>query len=207
MSLTRGTYDSCVEYETLDQNRGMLDYVTRPPINIAGCLPSSPLIISQGGADGISAGPRVPFKGPVDTESDLLNIGRKATKCQSAKYMPFCDGCGTVNAEIAAEGGFCRVCNKTLGKLDQIQVGSCDFGVDCTRETNPAANLRGVTIDRFDPLCANPQAQGIFFPGQWSVDTRMVAKDTFRPCIPTPAINPMTPPVLPNARFKNMRMQ
>jgi len=107
------------------------------------------------------------MRGSVTDETDLRNINRPASKCPTMQYMP-------------------------QGAGPELRYGSCNFAIDSTRDSNPVGNLRGIGYDRFDPISHNPQ-EHVFFPGQFMIDTRTVAKDNHRPCVPTPKINGMIP--------------
>lgn len=61
---------------------------------------------------------------------------------------------------------------------------SCGFNTEDTRLSNPPNTLKGTGINRFQPLCFNPQEK-IFFPGDYQVSTRLVFRDNHRPCIPS----------------------
>ena len=63
-----------------------------------------------------------------------------------------------------------------------VDMPDCYFGTEDTRLSNPPSTLKGTGINRFNPLCFNPQEK-IFFPGEYHVPSRMVFKDNHRPCI------------------------
>jgi len=65
-----------------------------------------------------------------------------------------------------------------------VDMPNCYFGVEDTRLSNPPSTLRGTGINRFQSLCFNPQEK-IFFPGEYHIPSRLVVKDSFRPCIPS----------------------
>ena len=73
-----------------------------------------------------------------------------------------------------------------------VDFKKCYFPTEDTRLSNPASNLRGTGINRFAPLCLDPQ-KNVLFPGSMQVPTRLVVKDNHRPCVPTPAVNSMIP--------------
>jgi hypothetical protein len=66
------------------------------------------------------------------------------------------------------------------------------FEVESTRISNPPSTLKGTGINRFDPICIDPQAN-IFFPGVHLTQTRQQAKDSHRRCKRTFNINSMNP--------------
>ena len=192
MSFNRLRFDACAEKSFLQEAKGMSDYILRPPISDSPCIPSSPLVIMQRAGDSIENGPRVPFDGPVDVDTKLRGIDRRSNKCANSQYIPKCSQCGVMSAALAAATGYCEQCKAPLGMGYDINFGSCDFKVDCTRNSNPSGNVRGRDTTRFDPLCSNPQ-EHVFFPGRYMIDTRTIVKDNYRPCIPYPKVNSMNP--------------
>ena len=54
-----------------------------------------------------------------------------------------------------------------------------------TRLSNPPCTLRGTGWNRWEWLCQNPQDQ-VFRPYEWNTNTKLVAKDNYRPCVPRP---------------------
>jgi len=65
-----------------------------------------------------------------------------------------------------------------------VDCPACAFNTEDTRLSNPPATLRGTGVNRFQPLCFNPQEK-IFFPGDYHVSSRLVFRDNHRPCIPS----------------------
>jgi hypothetical protein len=103
----------------------------------------------------------------VDVESDLHNIGRKATHAPSGFYRG--DGSGPA------------VC-------DANPLPSCSGlpAVD-TRLVNPPCTLRGTGWNRFQWLCQNPQDHAVsMLPFDTNVDTSLVIKDNHRPVLARP---------------------
>lgn len=80
---------------------------------------------------------------------------------------------------------------------DLMDMPSCAFNTEDTRLSNPPPTLRGTGINRFNPLCFNPQEQ-IMFPGDYHVSTRLVFRDNHRPCIPS--LDVISRPPLPPAK-------
>lgn len=81
---------------------------------------------------------------------------------------------------------------------DLVDMPACAFNTEDTRLSNPPSTLRGTGINRFNPLCFNPQEK-IFFPGDYHVSTRLVFRDNHRPCIPSLEVisRPPLPPAKP----------
>lgn len=201
-------YDPCAVRQDLRQSEGPGQYSVGTPAIRETCLPASSRIISQRGADSQPWNFQHRFyTGPVDVESDLRNIDRPATDCPSKKYDPRVSNCGCENQGQPGGAGVINGCSYTMGipHLKQGQrcgdftlqsVPICDFGVEDTRLSNPASNLRGTGVNRFNPLCLDPQAN-LFFPGAIEINSRLLCKDNHRPCVPNPAVNSMAPPLLP----------
>ena len=99
----------------------------------------------------------------IDVDSELIGITRKASKCPSKKYLPSNKPfCSTVPL---------RECNQLTHEP--------------TRMSNPSCTLRCTGINRWVPLCHNPQEQ-VEIPFSWNVNNRIVVKDNHRSCVTTP---------------------
>lgn len=77
-----------------------------------------------------------------------------------------------------------------------VDFPSCSFDTEETRLSNPPSTLRGTGVNRFQPLCFDPQDK-IFFPGEYHTSTRLVFRDNHRPCIPS--LDVISRPPLPPA--------
>ena len=100
------------------------------------------------------------YAGPIDIESKLKNLNITASKNPKAQYNPLKDKCRN-------------------SKNCLVDLPDCYLETDDTRLSNPNCNLRGININRFNPLCMNPQVK-IFFPGQKHISTRLMAKDDYK---------------------------
>jgi len=78
-----------------------------------------------------------------------------------------------------------------------VDFPSCGFNTEETRLSNPPSTLRGTGVNRFQPLCFNPQEK-IFFPGDYHISSRLVFRDNHRPCIPS--LDVISRPPLPPAK-------
>jgi hypothetical protein len=116
------------------------------------------------------------FDKVVDSESDLKNLSRKMSDCPTAQYQ--------------GEGDAHAVAHVVPYRTD----GACPAprGVDLTTEdtrlSDPACNRRGTEngYNRWAWLPhGNPQCRAIQ-PFERLNSQRIIAKDTFRPCIPMP---------------------
>ena len=170
MSFNRLKYDRCNITKYNQESTGPGNYMTGTPIMCNTCFNDNPRIINQ--KEGVSVNGQVDWRfysGPVDVESDLLNINRRESRCPTEKYMP----------------------NNTMNN-DLVNSKTCHFPVDDTRLNNPASNLRGTGWNRFETLCKNPQ-ENITFPGTYLIPTRLVVKDNHRPIVKKPNVNDMNP--------------
>jgi hypothetical protein len=176
MSFNRIKYDNnqYMQDQSESMNVGLYSYNT--PIITDNCFQPNPRIRQQRGGVSLNSGFDWRFNhGPIDIESDLRN-----------------------NSD-PLKGDFRQKTNYSKG-LTHFK--ECNFETDDTRLTNPA--LRETSIDRFDPLCKDPQ-YNIIFPGASLVSSRTLMKDNHRPLYAKPSVNSMhpratkfvTPPIKP----------
>lgn len=198
MSFSRLHYDKCEQKKANIQSNGPGNYSVNTPIICNNCVQENPTIQMQKTGVSMNSGVQWRFyDGPVDVESDLRNINRPLTRCPDIKYNPKCSNVGCNNQGHPCGQGVVAGCipeNKRNGDQNLVNFPSCYLQTDETRLNNPPSNLRGTGINRFDPLCLDPQ-HNIEFPGDFHVPTRLVVKDNHRPCVPTPAVNDMIPPI------------
>jgi hypothetical protein len=201
MSFNRLNYDKCESKIAIKESVGPGLYQVNTPVLCNTCFQDNPQIISQKGGVSMNANKDWRFyAGPIDVESELMNINRPATKCPTGKYEPKCPKCGIVVSGQPCGQGVAYVCfqcgiNIPRGGMcneDLVNLPDCHFPVENTRLSNPPSTLRGTGWNRFDPLCLDPQDQ-IFFPGEYHIPTRMVFRDNFRPCLREVKINSMHP--------------
>lgn len=201
MSFNRLKYDFCEEKNVINQSIRPGDYKVNTPVACNGCYQVNPSILMQKG--GVSLQKDTPWRfynGPIDVESDLKNITRPATKCPTFKYQPKCENTICLNQGQPCGQGVVKGCensnavnkNGLMANDNLVDLNDCLFPVENTRLSNPPCTLRATGINRFNPLCLDPQDQ-IFYPGEYQVPTRLVVKDNHRPCVPTPAINNLDP--------------
>lgn len=163
-SSSRLIYDKCAYEDRLQESTGPLMYKLDPNRikNCKECLsiygPRSSLNghgVSIVGERGIA-----PAQDVVDVESILSNRNVLASKCKDGKVNDI----NVNNFKL----NHSTVCNHFLDPL-------------ASRLTNPTANYRGMSINRFYDLPKNPQAD-IFW--DFSVNTRLEAKDNYKERIP-----------------------
>ena len=168
MSFNRLRNDACEININNKESAGPGSYQMSTPILCDSTYQDNPQIINQKGGVSMNANTEWRFyDGPVDVETDLLNINRPATNCPDGKYM-----------------------NEKRPEL--INMPDSHFPVENTRLSNPPSTLRGTGWNRFETLCLDPQAN-IFFPGNRNILTHTVFKDNYRRCMRTPKVNSMHP--------------
>jgi len=203
MSYNRSLYDPCEAKLRVKESMNVGKYKYNTPVICGNCFQYNPRIIDQ--KTGVSMNSGVEWRfyaGPVDVESELMNLNKPASRCPDRKYKPNMNGVTCNNQGHPAGQGVvtgCKNSNSPLRKSwtrgqdnNLVDFKKCYFPTEDTRLSNPASNLRGTGINRFAPLCLDPQ-KNVLFPGSMQVPTRLVVKDNHRPCVPTPAVNSMIP--------------
>ena len=108
------------------------------------------------------------MKKAVDDSSELYGLNYKNSKCNSDAYAP--------NSYIST------------GCVPKIidDVRKCSTPTESCRLSNPPCTLKETGINRFDPLCWDPQTKALESFDRIGVNYRMVAKDNHVPYIETP---------------------
>lgn len=172
MNLTSLNYDKCTYQHNLTQSVGPGEYWTQTPMpHCRECLSDDPrLRLSKSGNSKCADRPL------VDVDSELLGITRKASNCPFDKFIP-------------SKKPFCGKKKDMPRCHDEIMVS------EDTRLSNPPCTLRGRNngFNRWEWLCQNPQER-VEVPFDVKINTRTLAKDTHRPCLPTPLDQTMALP-------------
>lgn len=178
-SLERSMYDDGAYEAAVTQSTRPLLYRLNP-ISVARC---NPCRVPQPGYIG-STGVSVTHQRPLaDVESELMGLNYRATKDPSQKYTPTCPQCGKCMEGYPCGGGVVKGCASCQESLYHLPM--CDLGTDYTRTSNPVCTARGVGINRFQPLCLNPQDENRWLhPSEVGISYRNVVKDNHVPCIP-----------------------
>lgn len=163
MSFNRLKYDPNSYKQVLAESVGPLQYQLGTPLNCEECLSNDPNIRIQ------RAGASVDREmSMVDVNSELLNITRKLSNDPSKQYIPDED----------KEGNLCT-------KSAKHHPRECSqYKTEYTLLSNPPCNLRGTGWNRWEWLCQDPQDK-VISPYYFGTDTRQLAKDLHRPCIPS----------------------
>lgn len=160
MSFTNQRYDDNAYRHKLAETIGMGEYMLQRPRICDNC------VYYAGGAvlpDG--KGVAVCDKELIDVDSELLGITRKSSHCPTNKYLPNKDP-------------FCKVNTKDL-------LECTDLVPEPTLVSNPKCTNKETTVNRWEWLCKNPQANALI-PFDWNINNRLVVKDAHRPCIQRP---------------------
>ncbi len=170
-------YDSCAYSDRLNESVGPLGYRLDPnwQENCNQCLSTlGPRSSYMGQGVSTSVGhPIATSQKLVDVESVLSNRNLKTTKCKR-------DGVNPINVTKFGVKHM-RTCNDYLNPLS-------------SRLTYPAANYRDMAVNRFYNLDRNPQVN-IFY--DWSVNTKLEAKDNFVVDVPRMWADMATPKAIP----------
>lgn len=107
----------------------------------------------------------------TDIESELYRLNYKNSRNPMDKYIP---GKGPDNG--------------ALGHFEP-----CRIATEYSRNANPISTSRGVGLNRFQPICLNPQDIGRWeipeetgIINRFGVSNRLVIKDSHVPCVPKP---------------------
>jgi hypothetical protein len=156
----RRRYDGCKTSDDLRLTTGPGRYMLDPPTQSCGaCFPTEPTTRAQMWGASLNS-----QYIKTDVESDLFNINRPTTRTACDQYNP------VTNAVNAAA---------------PVQSKECEFPQVHSRLVDPPCTLRSSGWNRWEWLCQNPQ-EGVMLPFDNLVTTRLAAKDSYRPCIPTP---------------------
>ena len=172
-SWSRSKYDQEYIQTDIRQSTAPLEFALDPSY-AERCNPCLPTEIGWIGKQGVSYDTKIPI---VDTESDLFNLNRLLSKDPKFKYHPYC-----VTKDCVGVIGGCDECQP---KLYDFPV--CDIKNEYTRTSNPVSTLKETGVNRFQPICLNPQDRSRWeHPGEIGINYRMIAKDNHVPCIPHP---------------------
>jgi hypothetical protein len=179
MSFTRESYDTNAYNVALNQSLSPNTWVMDPYRNnqCAPCRPSQAGYIGRIGASVSASHPL------VDVESRLRNLQIKNTKDPNLLYKPNCPKCGGCTEGYPCGTGIlsgCKNCGETL-----VDFPECKISTEYTRFVNPPCTLKGVGINRFEPVYLDRQVPQVWeYPAQRVVNTKLDVKDTFVPRIP-----------------------
>lgn len=184
MSFNRLRYDVGAYEHKLYESVGAGVYQVAVPRNDCGgaCASDDPRVRLQRPCD---------FSRTVDVSSELDGLTRPATKCPADQYLPgrgvpAVMGCATTAGCAQGAPGGCRAASARAGVGARPGPAHCFPTEEDTRLSNPPCTLRGTGINRFDPLCWNPQDRALEpWAHREGTSYRIVVKDNHRPCLPS----------------------
>ena len=164
---TRMKYDNSAYQEQLERSLYPGVYNLNTPHNDCDeCnqfMPNDPEIRYQ------NYGPHTcTMKKAVDDSSELYGLNYKNSKCNKDAYAP--------NSYISTG------CAPRL--IDDVR--KCSTPTEASRLSNPPCTLKETGINRFDPLCWDPQLKALESFDRIGVNYRMVAKDNHTPLVENP---------------------
>jgi hypothetical protein len=128
----------------------------------------------------------------IDTDSELKLLNYRASKAPQHQYFPKCgqSKCDTGYPGPDAGGIQFDVPeqDKCRNPSDKWHFPECPkLRSEYTRVTYPVCDLKGTGVNRFQPICLDPQHPSRWeMPSEIGINYRMVVKDNHRPCIPKP---------------------
>ena len=178
-SFERQIYDMKAYQRSLEESTKPLNY-RLDPIAYTRCDPCRPPQPGYISKSGVSVTHQRPL---VDVESDLFRLQYKNTKDPNAKFNPNCPESEDCVEGYPCGGGVVAGCENRQEKLFHLPM--CGPFTDYTRISNPICTARGIGINRFQPLCLNPQDENRWLhPSEVGISYRNVVKDNHVPCVP-----------------------
>jgi len=175
-------YDQGAYRTDLKQSTAPLRY-TLDPIYANNCNTCRPADVGYIGKQGVSVTENTSL---IDVESELMLLNYRNSRDPMKKYRPCCPYCKKCYEGYPCGGGVVAGCCDCQSKMYHFP--PCTIGTDYSRITNPPCTLRGTGINRFQPLCLDPQDLNRWeFPGEIGINYRLVAKDNHVPLIPSPS--------------------
>ena len=182
MSFTRSPYDICSYKYQLAETIGPGVYqLGRPDNQTVPILPKDPRYIAQ--SSGVSINKNTSL---IDIDSELIGISRNLSECPDRKYMPDSNANIYCGSQTGKTRNGCNPTDKLCINTTQV-INFNDNGLytEDTRLNNPPATLRGTGWNRFEWLPMDPQDR-VVQPFDYQINTKILSKDTHRPCIPNP---------------------
>lgn len=165
MSSSRGIYDEACYRHDLRQSTGTGRYMLNTPHRACAlCLPASPRVRERS--------TRLGHHRVVDVESRLMRLGRPLSECHEHDDGPDGVGASATTPSVFSEG------------CGAAPTPTCED----TRLSDPPCGRRGTEngYNRWTWLVGgDPQCNAIQ-PFERINSQRIIAKDTFRPCLPKP---------------------
>lgn len=181
MSFNRLPYDNCSYNQVLKETTGPGFYqLTTPPNMCEPCHPKDPRVRLQ--TTGVSLNKNTHL---TDIDSELVGITRNLSDCPDRRYLPDCQSSQHCGGQTGKGYGKNNSKVNISSEKETIPFTDCFTASEDTRLSNPACNLRGTGINRWEWLCKNPQ-NDIEEPFDFQISSRILSKINHRPCIPEP---------------------
>ena len=175
----RLSYDDQAYQTYLKQSTAPLKY-RLDPLSSNQCNPTRPPDVGYIGKVGVSLTHQRPL---IDVESDLKLLNYPKSKDPSQMYQPYCPQCNKCKSGYPCGDGTTKGCCNCQERLHHFPIN--EHHTEHSRLTNPICTARGVGINRFQPLCLNPQDENRWLhPSEVGINYRLVVKDNHVPCIP-----------------------
>jgi len=163
MSFNSLKYDTNSYKHVLAESVASLEYQLGTPQQCQECFVKDPSYNLQ--RAGVSVDAEMPM---IDVDSELMGLTRKLSNNPAEKYLPKEDSAGNPCSD-----------------RPKVHRKDCNMPrMEYTNLSNPSCNLRGTGWNRWEWLCQDPQ-QGVISPLYFGTDTKQLAKDNHRPCLPS----------------------
>lgn len=149
------------------------------PVYANNCNACRPADVGYIGRQGTSVTHQIPL---IDVDSDMKLLNYRNTRDPSQKYIPHCYYCKRIMEGYPCGDGI-TTCKDCRAKMYHFP--SCSISTEYSRLVNPPCNIRGTGVNRFQPLCLDPQDLNRWeYPGEVGINSRMFFLDNHVPCIP-----------------------
>lgn len=183
MSFTKNCYDVCSYKYQLAETIGPGVYqLTRPDNQAIPVLPKDPRFIAQSSGVSISKNTSL-----IDIDSELIGISRNLSDCPDRKYMPDGNASFHCSAQTGKVRNGCRPGDKLcVDNSAVLNFEDNSLWTEDTKLSNPPCTLRGTGWNwPFQWLPINPQDR-ILHEFDYQINTKILSKDSHRPCLPNP---------------------
>lgn len=182
MAFSKSKYDVCSYKYQLAETIGPGVYqLVRPDNQSIPVLPKDPRYIAQSSGVSISKNTSL-----IDIDSELIGISRNLSDCPDRKYMPDANASFHCGAQTGKVRNGCRSGDKLCVNNSSV-MNFQDNGLwtEDTKLSNPPCTLRGTGFNRWEYLYSDPQER-VTVEFDYQINTKILSKDTHRPCIPNP---------------------
>lgn len=128
----------------------------------------------------------------IDNDSELRLLNYRASKAPQHQFHPQVANLSKKTGYPGPDAGGIQFelmdQDKFRNPSDKWHFPECQkLRTEYTRVTYPSCDLKGTGVNRFQPVCLDPQHPSRWeHPSEIGINYRMVVKDNHRPCIPQP---------------------